>query len=361
MLKQTNNTLLLIKLFALLILLVFTACGGGGGGGGGTEPVTSSGTSTPTPTPTPTPTLTAPTIQVPTGKKLVSGSKVGITNSVTGATVYYTLDGTNPTSSSSVYTSSKVTINSACTLKTVAIKDGVSSDVTSATYSIAPIKNAPDSVNDIVFKDGTAIAYSADLSLTSEFQSKFKTDAIAMIFYKGTDCNDSGSTARTLGVSLKSCLNHNQKWCTSNANAYGDMKDINTIHENVKDGSQHLSKIGTWLASYFTNDTATESKYPAFYWAKNYGSSNGTIVTDWYLPSKTELQKVYAYKATLDAAIQLCDFDNCSSYYFSRGTFWSSSQYTSDGFSAHLLSFSNGQWSKGSKSNPYDVCAVRAF
>ena len=51
-----------------------------------------------------------------------------------GATIYYTTDGSVPTSASSVY-SEPVTLTETTTVKAVAVKDGVSSEVTSRTYT----------------------------------------------------------------------------------------------------------------------------------------------------------------------------------------------------------------------------------
>ena len=50
-----------------------------------------------------------------------------------GATIYYTLNGSNPTTSSSQY-SSAVTLQSACTVKAIAVKSGVSSSVASQPF-----------------------------------------------------------------------------------------------------------------------------------------------------------------------------------------------------------------------------------
>lgn len=51
-----------------------------------------------------------------------------------GATIHYTTDGTTPTAESSVY-SGPLTLTETTTVKAIAVKDGVSSSVTSRTYS----------------------------------------------------------------------------------------------------------------------------------------------------------------------------------------------------------------------------------
>jgi hypothetical protein len=51
-----------------------------------------------------------------------------------GASIYYTVDGSTPTSASSQY-SAPLTFTETTTLKAIAIKDGISSEVTSRTYT----------------------------------------------------------------------------------------------------------------------------------------------------------------------------------------------------------------------------------
>lgn len=61
---------------------------------------------------------------------------VAILNRTPGATIYYTVDGTEPTSASTEYTG-PITINSSCTLKAIAVKAGmIDSDVAVNTYTI---------------------------------------------------------------------------------------------------------------------------------------------------------------------------------------------------------------------------------
>ena len=82
--------------------------------------------------------VATPTIS-PAGGAIASGTEVTITCATDGATIYYTTDGTTPTSSSSAYNPlSKPTITSACTIKAIAIKDGLTdSEIASVSYTIA--------------------------------------------------------------------------------------------------------------------------------------------------------------------------------------------------------------------------------
>ena len=76
-----------------------------------------------------------PTFSLGAGE-VEKGATVTISTTTDGATIYYTTDGTTPTTSSTAY-SSAITINSAMTLKAVAVKDGMAnSEVATAAYTV---------------------------------------------------------------------------------------------------------------------------------------------------------------------------------------------------------------------------------
>lgn len=66
---------------------------------------------------------------------LTGGDTLSLTigSATSGASVYYTSDGTTPTSSSTAY-SAAITVSSDTTYKAIAIKDGVESEVASFYY-----------------------------------------------------------------------------------------------------------------------------------------------------------------------------------------------------------------------------------
>jgi peptidoglycan/xylan/chitin deacetylase (PgdA/CDA1 family) len=92
-----------------------------------------------------TPTAATPTFS-PAGGTYTSAQTVTISDSITGAKIYYTTDGTAPTTSSSVY-SAPLTISSTTTVKAIAMASGyTNSAVASATYTInnsTPIAATP--------------------------------------------------------------------------------------------------------------------------------------------------------------------------------------------------------------------------
>ena len=182
-------------------------------------------------------------------------------------------------------------------------------------------------VGDIVFNDGSATPYTAELTLSDEQ----KAAAIAVIFKV-----DGG---KTLGVGLK----HNRSglaWCTKDANAYN--KNIETIQcpasgdagnltfTDDTDGSDNLEQIASFLTTAgLENDTTDASKYPAFYFAKNYKNTATNLEAaygnGWYLPTVAELFDIWKVKATVDAASSLCGGSQ-----FGTSWYWSSSQYASN-------------------------------
>ena len=170
-------------------------------------------------------------------------------------------------------------------------------------------KNRPDAKYDIVFNDGSATAYSSGLSLSDTEQAA----AIAVIFYIGTDCSNDGTTVRKLGVGLKQSSSklkfisgplENQYispircWIPDGHRTPTEGWQINP-GEDVN-GSDNLEQIKQYLLSQGMEDNTNDSsKYPLFYFAKNYASQTGSNVsgTDyaegWYIPSSYELAHIF--------------------------------------------------------------------
>ena len=86
----------------------------------------------------PTPiTVAAPTFSVPEGT-YTEAQTVTLACETEGAAIYYTLDGTDPTAESTLYTA-PITISTTTTVKAIAIKDDVLSTVASATYTFPAV------------------------------------------------------------------------------------------------------------------------------------------------------------------------------------------------------------------------------
>lgn len=117
--------------------------------------------------------------KVATPEMSVSGGTYNTTQSVTlscdteDATIYYTTNGSTPTTSSSVYSSAISVTTTNTTIKAIAVKDGMpNSDVASATYvlkcatpTFSPVAGTYTGAQDVAISCGTAgadIFYSTD-------------------------------------------------------------------------------------------------------------------------------------------------------------------------------------------------------
>ena len=146
--------------------------------------VTYSTSSTP-PTP-PVVTVAAPVITPATGTYMVA-QNVTITSETAGATIYYTIDGTEPTSASTLYTA-PITVGTTTTVKAIAIVGADASSVTTADYSFPTIV-----ANVAAFKTQTSTTevfkINSDLTVIYQNEAKNATyvqDASGAIYIYGT-------------------------------------------------------------------------------------------------------------------------------------------------------------------------------
>ena len=70
----------------------------------------------------------------PNGGSFTEDAKSVTISAATGTTIYYTIDGTDPTTSSSVY-SSALSLTATTTVKAIAVKDGLTTGIASATFT----------------------------------------------------------------------------------------------------------------------------------------------------------------------------------------------------------------------------------
>lgn len=146
--------------------------------------------------------VAAPTFSLPDGY-YNTAKTVTITDNEGGATIYYTTDGTEPTTSSTLYSSS-ITISTPTTLKAIACKDGKSSAVTTAEYYVgsyiyAESFNKCDAAggNDGNFSGKGGIAQASDLD-NSATASNLYTAQKCVLF----SSDYSSSTYTTPSLSL---------------------------------------------------------------------------------------------------------------------------------------------------------------
>jgi hypothetical protein len=101
-----------------------------------------------------------PTFSPASGTTFASNLSVSMADSTSGATIYYTTNGTTPTTSSSVY-SGPITISASTTINAIATASGFTpSAVGSATYTLKPVAATP------TITPATGTTFSSSLSVT---------------------------------------------------------------------------------------------------------------------------------------------------------------------------------------------------
>ena len=241
----------------------------------------------------------------------------------------------------------------------------------------------PKEVGDIVFNDGSATPYTAELRLTDAQ----KAAAVAVIFYAGTGEATSGSNenilgTKTLGVGIEKDL---CKWAADDS-VVGEKQNIEAIryyksetapsegiyythtYKNTIlyitgdfDGSDNWNEI----CKIDSNASETPANYPAFNFANTYAAraeshvANTAFERDWYVPSYVELLIIHENFASVVKPA----FKAATGNQFELTTYWSSSQYANYYEGVGEVDFTGSQdpanWqNKGSYSN---VCAIREF
>lgn len=114
--------------------------------------------------------VAAPTFS-PAGGTYTSAQNVTISTTTSGATIYYTTDGSIPTGHSTAY-STPIPVSGNMTIKAIAVKDGVSSTVVTATYIISSDGN--NNVNANWNIEGSGIPLSkADPTFTNKSTDEY--------------------------------------------------------------------------------------------------------------------------------------------------------------------------------------------
>ena len=222
-------------------------------------------------------------------------------------------------------------------------------------------------VGDIVFSDGSATAYTSELTLTDEQKSK----AVAVIFYAGSAGDTLG--AKTLGVGLQNATGNGNtlrwaRYTSSDDKAEGGSTNITAIQctpvgaeAATATFSGDLDGSNNWQAlCAAVSDEGISGNYPAWEWVNAYATTanlTGNYASGWYLPTVAELSMLYRAKDTVNSALEKAGGTKIADAFY-----WSSSQCASDTNFAWVVWFNNGYLrSNFGKSNDLSVCTVRAF
>ena len=186
-------------------------------------------------------------------------------------------------------------------------------------------KSQPSAVGDIVFSDGTAEAYSANMQLSD----KQKNAAVAVIFKV--------SGADKYGVGLTQ--SNSTKWASADARIYYEQAFAQALASECSDDNGALNNYS------ITDDM---SYYPSLQWVSNLGSG-------WYFPAKNELSALMSSSSmsTVNSSINKVGGTSLS------GNYWSST-LVEDGMGAYAY-VSGSINGNSSFTSTYNVRAIKKF
>ena len=211
-------------------------------------------------------TVAAPQAQPQSGA-VEAGTEITLTTATAGASIYYTLDGSEPTEKSTLYSdSSKPAITANCTLKAVAILGGSSSAVQTLTYTIAGETAAP-----IAHGDQVVIYNPAYGKALSSTRSGYYNAGVDVAVQDGVVTDYGAAEVWTV------IDNKDGTWSFSNGGQNIGMDDSFT---SMPQGGKHdhwaLEDAGDGL--YYICNTGRDA-YMEWYAEKNYWSAYHSINT----------------------------------------------------------------------------------
>ena len=197
-----------------------------------------------------TPTCATPTFN-PGAGTYTSAQNVAISSTTEGATIYYTTDGTDPTTSSSVY-SSAINVSTNTTIKAIAVKEGNNnSAVASATYQIVNIEHAGTEADPYTVADARNA-----IDLSTGITGVYATGIVSEIVTDWSSTHNNISfNISTDGKTTSDQLQAYRCVSTTDADAstvqvgdvvviYGNLKKYNSTYE-FDQNCQLISKVNT--------------------------------------------------------------------------------------------------------------------
>lgn len=195
-------------------------------------------------------TVATPTFS-PAEGTFTSAQNVTIACATSGATIYYTTDGSTPTTSSSTY-SSAISVSETTTIKALAAKSGMNnSDVATATYTI----NTPQPSTSTVYERVTSLSAS-DVGKDFVLVCESKNAAMGAISTYGASIGVSNLTNGTLTVTDEDVVpftlgGSDGAWTFENNGSY-----INWASGNSLSTASSVSTSSQWAVSFSGNDAS---------------------------------------------------------------------------------------------------------
>ncbi len=189
--------------------------------------------------------LAAPTFS-PAGGEITSAQNVTI-SAANGATIYYTTDGTDPTTSSTKYESA-ITVIETTTIKAIAVKDGLTSEIASATYTLVepecwylPGASTNNAVQMTKRADGS-FTLTIDIEANATFNISKKQSTDAAYILGPTSNGDYWLTSEKINTDINLILGNSTKFIMKNgAGSYtitvsADYKTVRFVKSTAQAG-----------------------------------------------------------------------------------------------------------------------------
>ncbi len=316
---------------------------------------------------------------------VAGGQQISISSATIGAVIHYTIDGSIPTTSSPVYSSS-INVTSTKTIKAIAVESGMRDSLV-ATESVTVTQTTTPVITPAYtsFNGTLSVTISSESGAAIYYTTDGNTPTAANTLYSGPIAISENTTVKAiavkLGLSNSSVASKvytlrpvykvgdigpaggkvffvNTNYAYGNGWTYLEAapSDMASTFKFGGDGIE-ISKnaqgtaIGTgnnntyWICSVLkaTEEYAAKACFDMGMW------SNGKLYDDWFTPSKDELNLLYEFKNTNPS------FANT----FSASYYWSSSEYNSTG--AWFQHFGTGHQDASHKYNTCRVRPIRAF
>lgn len=213
-------------------------------------------------------TVAAPTAD-PQAGVVASGTAITLSTTTAEAQIYFTLDGSDPTTASSLYSDSdKPIITENCTLKAVAVLDGVSSAVQILQYTV----RSEETESSVPFEDGDQVVIYApayNKALSSEKTGFYNVGTDITVGEDGTVTGYTDADVWTVVANEDGTYSFGQDGQNIGlADSYSSM-DLGAVHEDwelidLGDGLYNLKNAGRgnymeWYAQYSNWSTYNSS------------------------------------------------------------------------------------------------------
>lgn len=302
------------------------------------------GCETPTETKTTTPQVSAITAS-PVAGTVAAGTQVTLTTATSGATIYYTTDGSTPSKASAFGTANgstaTVTINATTTIKALATKSGHTDSVQfSATYTVLSATSTPTFYSD----SGLTSALSGSHTVTGTTTIYLKAASDATIRYT-VDNSDPTTTSlaynATAGISISATTTIKAKAFVASGATTTDSA-VATLSVTV--GSTVPAAV---IQAFGLNSNTTNSVDAGQPWIEFKINNATSLGAEWTLNIGTGVYKDELYKA--NGAIAFADGDIVRYH----GVNWTGTSDTAKG--------TDGKWDITYNSQKYDPNGKAGF